>query len=95
MTDKELRHMNRKELLELLIEQMQENQMLQKELDSVKEELNHRRIKLENAGSIAEAALALHQIFEQADAAAKEYLENVRFMADARAGSDNFEEKHN
>ena len=88
MTDRELRHMSRKELL---IEQMEENDRLQKELDEAKESLANRRILLDNAGSIAEAALGIHRIFEQADAAAKEYLENVRHMANTKAGSDTCE----
>ena len=91
MTNIELRHMNRKELLELLIEQMEENEQLQKELNLAKEELKNRQILIENAGSIAEAALGIHRIFEQADMAAKEYLENVRRMADAHVGSDTVE----
>lgn len=88
MTDKELRHLSRKELLELLIEQMEENERLQKALDAAVNELENRKILIDRSGSIAEAALGLHRIFEQADAAAKEYLENVRRMAETQSGSD-------
>ena len=81
--------MSRKELLELLIEQMEENERLQAQLNEAIENVNRRRIILENAGSIAEASLALNKVFEAADAAAKEYLENVYKMAeDLKQGSD-------
>ena len=37
---------------------------------------------IENAGSLAEAALKLNDVFEAADRAAQQYLENVRRMAE-------------
>lgn len=78
MTDKELRKLNRRELLELLLEQSRENERLREELEQTKEQLNSRKIQIEEAGSIAEAALKLNGIFEAAEEAARQYLENVR-----------------
>ena len=46
--------------------------------DTMRRERNARRIELQEAGSIAEAALRLNGIFEQAQKAADQYLENVR-----------------
>ena len=74
MTDKELRKLKRSELLEMLLIQTEENEALQKEVAELKAQLNDRRIVLENAGSIAEAALKLNGIFEAAENAAKQYL---------------------
>lgn len=51
----------------------QQNAALQKQLDD-------RTLRLEHAGSIAEASLALHQVFEAAQAAADAYLESVKAM---------------
>lgn len=82
MTDKELRRMSRKELLEMLITQMQENKKLKEELAQAKKELDERTIILDEAGSIAEAALKLNEIFEAADRAAKQYLDSVRRKAE-------------
>ena len=81
MTDKELRRMSRGELLELLVAQMEENQLLQEQLEQLKEQMEDRRIRLENCGSIAEAALVLNGVFERAEQAAAEYEENLKIKA--------------
>lgn len=82
MTDKELRRMSRSELLEMLIEQMEENERLKQSLAQVQAELLDRRITIDRTGSIAEAALALNGVFEAADKAARQYLENIRLIAE-------------
>ncbi|MCM1025240.1 MAG: hypothetical protein NC432_02325 [Roseburia sp.] len=46
--------------------------------DALQEEKNSRRIRLQEAGSIAEAALRLNKIFDVAQEAADQYLENVK-----------------
>ncbi len=85
MTDKELRRMSRGELLELLIAQMEENESLRTRLSAAEAQLEDRRIILDHAGSIAEAALSLNKVFEQAEAAAQQYLENVHRLANVQA----------
>ncbi len=72
--------MSRLELLELLLEIDQENERLREENARLTEQWNNRQIKLEAAGSIAEAALALNHIFEDAQAAADQYLESIRAL---------------
>ena len=81
MTDKELKRLSRVELLELLIGQMKENQRLQAALDAANKVLRDRTIVIEQAGSIAEAALQLNGVFAAAEAAAAQYLENIRRCA--------------
>jgi len=78
MTEKQLRKLTRAELLELLIEQTKRNSELEKKLAECIAELESRDIKLENSGSIAEAALQLNGIFEAAQKSADQYLENIR-----------------
>ena len=78
MTDKELRRLSRRELLEMLIMQMEENEKLSQELETAQEMLRKREIVIERAGSIAEAALALNGVFEAAQAAADQYMENIK-----------------
>ena len=78
MTDKELRHLNRSELLQMLITQGEENRRLKQELEEANKKLNERQLVMENAGSIAEASLQLSGIFEAAEQAAKQYLESVK-----------------
>ena len=81
-TDRELRRLSRRELLEMLIEQMNENEELKQKLDRAESELKDRNIMIENAGSLAEATLKLNDVFEAADRAAQQYHENVRRMAE-------------
>lgn len=77
MTDQELRKLNRKELLELLVAQGRELETLRSELKAALEKLKSREITIEKAGSIAEAAMGLNGVFEAAQKAAQQYLENI------------------
>lgn len=78
MTTKELRKLNRRELLELLVEQSRAAEELQRQVERLQEQLDSRKLALAEAGSIAEAALRMNHIFEDAQAAAQQYLDNVR-----------------
>ena len=80
MTDKNLKKLSRTELLEMLLVQTREVERLQAELQNVRQELDQRRLHLENAGNIAEAALSLSGIFDAAQVAASHYLENMALM---------------
>jgi TusA-related sulfurtransferase len=74
MTDKELRKLNRKELLEILLTQSQHIKELQEQLAEAKEKLCQRTIEMEKSGTLAEAALRLNHIFADADAAGMQYV---------------------
>lgn len=78
MARKELRRMRRSELIEIIYELKHELGKVEKEKADLEEELKHRKIKIENAGSIAEAALCLNDIFSVAQAAADDYLNAIR-----------------
>lgn len=88
MTDKELRKLKRVELLEILVEQSREIARLKKRLKETEKKLHDREIQIEESGSIAEAALRLNHIFEDAQKAADQYLENVRREKPQRKGND-------
>lgn len=77
MTDKELRRLSRGELLEMLIAQAAENDQLKNRLEQAEAQLRDRKIAINNAGSLAEAALPLNGVFQAAEAAAQQYLENI------------------
>lgn len=77
--------MNRLELLEILVKQGKRIEELEKELAETKAQLESREIRLQKAGSIADAALQLTDIFTRAQEAADLYLENVK--ANAGAGT--------
>ncbi len=81
MTDKDLKRLRRDELLEILIAQSKKMDQMQAELDAARAALESREILLREAGSIAEAALRINGVFEAAQAAAQQYLENIRRMS--------------
>ena len=72
-----LKKLSKLQLLELLAQQERELQVLRKSLEEKEAELAERRIQIENAGSIAEAALKLNEVFEAAQRAADQYLESL------------------
>ena len=78
MTEKDLKKLNRKQLLELLLQQTERAELLEAELEETKQKLNNRLIKEKEAGSIAAAALQLSGIFEAAQTAADLYLESIK-----------------
>lgn len=80
MTEKELRRLSRADLLELLVAQGKETQALRQQLEEAQAALRQREIELEQAGSIAEAALRLNDVFGAAQQAADQYLENIRLL---------------
>ena len=84
MTDKELRKLKRTDLLELLIEQSKEVESLKQRIGELEAELADRRLLIYKSGSIAEAALKLNGVFEAAEAAAQEYLENIRRISEEK-----------
>lgn len=88
MTDKELKRLNRSELLQLLISQIEENEKLRGQIRQLEERLDERRIRIRDAGSIAEAALQLNHVFEAAQAAAQQYLDNVRLLCEESAAAE-------
>ena len=82
MTEKELRKLNRYQLLELLIVQINRADKLQKQLEKVETQYMRQDIKLTALGSIAEASLQLNGVFEAAQKAADAYLEEARNQAE-------------
>ena len=89
MTEKELRHLSRKELLEILIDQTKEITSLRDTVQKLENELTERRIAIAESGSLAEASLKLNGLFADADKAAKQYLENAGLIEkEAREKAD-------
>ena len=85
MTEKELKKLSRRQLLELLLEQTERADQLQAKLDEAERRLRDRTLTESEAGSIAEAALRLNGVFESAEAAAAQYIENVKKLSENQA----------
>ena len=83
MTEKELKKLNRYQLLELLIIQMERADSLQAQVEELEKKLNERELRITSLGSIAEAALQLKGVFTAAQEAADLYLAAAKERADA------------
>lgn len=82
---KELRRLKRKDLLEILLEQSKENEdqrvliaVQKQKILHLEERLLDKRIDIAESGTMAEAALKLNGVFEAAQAAAQQYLDNLK-----------------
>lgn len=80
MNDNDVHKLRRVELLELLVEISKENDRLKAENESLKAQLDDKTIKINNCGSLAEAAVQICGVLEAAQNAADCYLENIRLM---------------
>lgn len=82
MTAKELKHLSRNDLLEMLLALSKENDQLRRQLDQATKALEDRQIRIQEAGSLAEASLQLNGVFEAAQAACEQYAENLRYRSE-------------
>lgn len=85
MTERELRRLSRTDLLELLLAQRKENEQMRCVLDETQAQLADRTIKIDNAGSIADAALQLSGIFTAAQDSCQYYVENIKLLSERQA----------
>lgn len=81
MTDRQLRKASRTELLKLLIEEKKINETLQEQIRQMQLQLESRQLRMNQAGSLAEAALKLSGIFDAAESACQYYSENIRSLS--------------
>lgn len=82
MIEKDLRKLGRAELLELLLQLKEENSILLEKNKNLAEQLNDKEIKIQKAGSIANAALEINGVFSAAEAAAMQYLDNIKRLSE-------------
>ena len=93
MTDKELRKLNRYQLLELLVVQKERADKLQLRLEAVESQISLQYLQAFSLGSIAEASLQLNGVFEAAQKAADAYIDAAKkkaaeIEADAKEKAD-------
>lgn len=82
MTEKELKKLNRYQLLELLVMQTERADKLQKKVEELEQKLEERELTMSQLGSIAEAAVQVSGILEAAQKAADLYLEYAKKKAE-------------
>lgn len=81
----ELRYLKRIELVDIIYRLQNHEDELNTEIDSLKKQLAERDYKISEAGNIAEASLAINNIFASAQKAADEYVNNVRIQTDQKS----------
>lgn len=82
MTEKELKKLNRYQLLEMLIIQTERADKLQAALEEAEQRLNCQEVNISTLGSIAEASLQLNGVFDSAQEAANMYIDAAKKHAD-------------
>lgn len=81
MTDKELKKLSRSDLLQMLVDQGRELRELKEKYAVSEAALADRTIRLDQAGSIAEAALQLSGVFEAAQEACRQYTDSIALLS--------------
>lgn len=84
-TDNDLSKLKRRELLEIMLSQSKEIDVLRDRVAELEAQLANREFEFDRIGSIAEASLAVTNIFKEADDAARTYLENIRRAYEKRS----------
>lgn len=84
-TVESLKAQHQQDLDALREEHKEETSHLREELEQAKKSLEKREIALNEAGSIAVAALQINGVFEAAQAASQQYIENIRSLSDRQA----------
>lgn len=84
-TVESLKARHQQDLEALKEEHKEETAHLREELEQAKKSLEKREIALNEAGSIAVAALQINGVFEAAQAASQQYIENIRSLSDRQA----------
>ena len=80
MISKELRRLSRRELVDIIYQMKKNEQQLQEEIDSLQAALEDKRLRISNAGSIAEAAVSISNVFTAAQETADRYLHEIACM---------------
>ena len=80
MFNKELKKLSRRELVDIIYQMKKNEQQMQEEITALQEGLEDRRIRLSMAGSIAEAAMGVTQLFSTAQTTAELYLSEIAAM---------------
>ena len=78
MIEKDLKKLNREEILEIMVQVSKENSRLHEEVEELQGRLAERQLKVTDCGSLAEACLSVNDVLAKADAAAKLFLENLK-----------------
>ena len=80
MINKELKRLNRRELIDVIYQLKKNEEQMQEQIAALEAELQDRRIRISVAGSVAEAAMDITDIFSVAQSTADIYLREIASM---------------
>ena len=80
MISKELKRLSRRELVDIIYQLKKDEQEMQEEIELLKNELQDKRIRISTAGSIADAAMSVTNVFSTAQMTADIYLREISCM---------------
>ena len=78
MTDKEFKRLSRARLIDIIYKLQLELDKVNEEKQELKIKLADKRLRLQSAGNIAEAALEINDCFRSAQNAAEQYLNEIK-----------------
>ena len=80
MTDKEFKRLNRAQLIDIIYQlQLQLDQQMEQNR-ALEAALEDKRLRIDTAGNLAEAALEINDCFRSAQNAAEQYLSEIKAM---------------
>lgn len=82
MTDKEFKRLSRAQLIEVIYQLQLHIDSLTEQNEQLEKALEDKRLRVNEAGSIAGAALAINDCFQSAQAAADQYLYEIKALRD-------------
>lgn len=80
MISKDLKRLSRRELVDIIYQLKKNEEQLQEQISTLEEALNDKRLRISEAGSIAEAATEITNIFSNAQTTADLYLREIACM---------------
>ena len=78
LTDKEFKRLSRAQMIEIIYQLQLQIDKLSEQTQKLESELADKRIRLSNAGNIADAALEINDCFRSAQNAAEQYLNEIK-----------------
>ena len=95
MAEKELRHLKRSELVEIIYELKLNEQKLIEENKELKKRLEEREVSIRDVGSLAEASLVLSDIFKAAQESVDIYVNEIKRRYDKISCENNENNENN
>ena len=80
MTDKEFKRLSRAQLIDIIYQLQLQVDNLTEQNQSLENALKDKRLRISNAGNLAEAVLEINNCFQSAQNAAEQYLNEIKAM---------------